>query len=552
MQAAMQIALRERELIQATESQGKGRPRQHAPDWNLPAAYPLPMAPAPLYPPNLPPHVFGSTGQAQSAARSNPKSAAASSSRAQPHGGYSTGRHASDQRADFRSGMAVDHHPSASSSSSGVKDGGSKSSYSGVLKTYSPKDGYGFIHSPALKEGFDRDIYIHKVNLPEGASCGCTLTFGLQFNAKGQPQARDVSIVLDEAEVSSLRPRELLLDFVFEEVKEPASESKSTHSAAKAVRICSWNVLAAAYATCKAFPDVEPSVFSWPRRRPPIAEALQRLNADVVCLQEADRPFEDLGLKEYDHVRAQRPDSRADGCIIAWKRGSMCFASKEVISFDQHIPSALHEDITDIEMARFRRGNVALIAELHPPNGQSFAVATAHLCWEADCEDVRQAQLRALLQALKPFSNRLHNRIVLCGDLNAMPGCASHALLTKQMTSVYSDLEALGTVTNSNASASSPVIVGKDGDEPKGEAGTVEAAGGVGFAGMLDYICFDPGGAKAVARLRLPGKEELRMKLGDSHGPNGPLPTLLCPSWPSDHLPVAADVSFPIAAMDWQ
>jgi endonuclease/exonuclease/phosphatase family metal-dependent hydrolase/cold shock CspA family protein len=418
-----------------------------------------------------------------------------------------------------------------------------QSSYRGVFKTYSPKDGYGFIHCPALKEGFDRDIYIHKAQVPEGASCGCSLSFGLHLNSKGQPQARNVSLLHDaEAEGPCPRSRELLLDFIFEPVAEEISAVPSGSRLANTVRIGSWNILAAAYANCKAFPDVEPSLFSWPRRRPLIAAALQRLDADVVCLQEVDRPVADLGLEDYDHVRAQRPDSRADGCIIAWKKERFEAVRKEVISFDDYLPTGLDEEGTNA--VRFRRGNCAVIVELKPlKKGElPFVVSTAHLCWEAECEDVRQLQIMVLLQALEPHSKRAGHRSVLCGDLNAMPGCASHGLITSLMPSVYSDLEAAGIVTNSNASAGAPVIAGVD--------GVVEAAApeGVGFAGMLDYLCLDSRAAIACSRLRLPSRAELRAKLGQGDA-SGPLPTLLCQAWPSDHFPVAAEVGF---TMNWQ
>lgn len=481
-----------------------------------------PLAPAPSYPPRLPAVLHNGTTVAAGALAC---AAAPDVQRRDGASNNSTGQH--------------DQQSAASSSDRGVPQENWQPVYVGVLKTYSPKEGYGFIHCPQLKEGFERDVYIHKANVPEGASCGCSLHFRLHLNSKGQPQARHVSLVIDmEAEAPCPRSKELLLDFSFESVREEPVVSPTGSPSAHTVRICSWNILASAYATCKAFPDVEPTVLAWPRRRPLIAAALLRLDADVVCLQEVDRPFEDLGMEDYDHVRAQRPDSRADGCIIAWRRNLFTLESQEVISFDDHLPVGMKE-----EGSRFRRGNCALIAELrHTSKGERpFAVATAHLCWEAECEDVRQVQISVFLRALEPHSKRLGHRTVLCGDLNAMPGCASHGIITGLLTSVYSDLEGTDTVTNSNASASSPIIDG--GDHKRIASGTE----GVGFAGMLDYLCIDPRAVTAFSRLRLPGCAELRAKFGNDG--NGPVPTLLCENWPSDHLPVAAEVSF---TMNWQ
>jgi endonuclease/exonuclease/phosphatase family metal-dependent hydrolase len=366
----------------------------------------------------------------------------------------------------------------------------------------------------------------------------------LHLNPKGQPQARDVTLVeTSPLEVAdSISPTSLLLDLGDWEPlpdEAPLRIQSGTHS--NSVRICSWNILAVAYANCKAFPDVEPALLAWDRRRALVARALEMMNADVVCLQEVDRPLEDLGLQEYDQVRAQRPDGRADGCTIAWKRGSFTLVNEEVISFDDHLG-------LDHDQQRFRRGNCAAIAELRRSSSKgerSFLVATTHLCWEADSEDIRQQQANVLLTALEARSRRLGPRTVLCGDLNAMPGCLSHRTITNALPSVYRDLEAEDAVTNSNASAGPAVIHGDDipGGRENGSRGEASKEK-QGFAGMLDYLCMDARGAKVSSRLRLPGRPELRDKLGQ--GAEGPLPTLLCASWPSDHLPVAADVNFAV------
>jgi len=412
--------------------------------------------------------------------------------------------------------------------------------YHGVLKTFSPKDGYGFIACEAVSKLHKRDVYIHKAQLPENASCGCRLSFTLAFNNKQQPQARDVALLDDEAiEAPDGSPTPLLLgNLPFE----PAPLSSrgvlpDGSRSSTAVRICSWNILAAAYANCKAFPDVDPSVLRWPRRCSLIRKVINSLHAEVLALQEADR-LDDLRLEAYDSVFAQRPDGRADGCLIAWLKGAFTLEDHEVISFDDHPPP---EDrlSSPQDALRFRRGNCALIARLRR-NGRAgasgpFAVATAHLCWEADCEDVRQWQAEVLLRRLQERTANIHRRAVLCGDFNSMPGSASHACITEAMASIYADVET-ETITNSNASVDMVVA-----DSPQGDRGR-------GFTGMLDYMCFDKRGAAALHRLRLPTRSELCTMLGGS-APDGQVPTLLCESWPSDHLPVAAEIAF---ATGWQ
>lgn len=394
-------------------------------------------------------------------------------------------------------------------------------SYTGFLKTFSPKDGYGFIDCPPLFKRFGRDVFIHAVNVPAGLSCGQSVSFNIDLNRRGQPQARDVSVCEEEAalldEELSEACNHLLLSKLYFEALSIAPEP-GANASKRPVRICSWNILAAAYASCKAYPDVRPSLLRWPRRRRLLSRGLQMLEADVFCLQEVDCAVADLNLKGFDHVFAPRPGGRVDQCIIAWRRDRFRLLSRKRISYDDHIPGFVDKEQTQ----RFRRGHCAAVVELMPSGGEPIVIATTHLCWAAEHEDVRAWQMQILLDELKPYmEGRCKHRAVLCGDLNALPGLRAHTCATELLTSVYADVETEA-VTNSNRSVS-----------PQG------------FAEMIDHMFFDPVGSAAVSRLRLPSRDELRKLLStDPMTLHDAVPTLLCETWPSDHLPVAADMVF--------
>jgi len=407
---------------------------------------------------------------------------------------------------------------------SGLGDAGSAPAqvYTGFLKTFSPKDGYGFIDCPALFDRFGRDVFIHAMHVPSGLSCGQCVSFSIDLNKRGQPQAKNVLVCEEPAsleEMSDACNHLLLTKMTFEMT--PVRGPRTARNACWPVRICSWNMLAAAYANCKAYPDVRHSVLRWPWRRPLLTKSLHTLNAEVFCLQEVDCALAEFALPDYDHVCAPRPGGRRDQCIVAWKRAHFRLRGHQPISFDDYITPEVAYDAEQLQ--RFHRGNCAVVVELDDiVRGEPIVIATAHLCWAAEHEDVRAWQMRTLLAILQPYrEGPCKHRVVLCGDINALPGLLTHRCAAETLTSVYADVEAIA-VTNSNSSVS-----------PNG------------FAEMIDHMFFDPRGATVVSRLRLPSRHELRKWLpwSPQTSPDA-VPTLLCDTWPSDHLPVAAELVF--------
>jgi len=78
--------------------------------------------------------------------------------------------------------------------------------YCGRVKSYNPKQGYGFLDCPDAKACFGRDVFIHKAQMGEllGRFVGpgtkldpktlkMNVRFGVEINKSGMPQARDVS-----------------------------------------------------------------------------------------------------------------------------------------------------------------------------------------------------------------------------------------------------------------------------------------------------------------------------------------------------------------------
>ncbi|CAE7042195.1 CPK4 [Symbiodinium natans] len=191
----------------------------------------------------------------------------------------------------------------------------------------------------------------------------------------------------------------------------------------KRLRLASWNVLAQSYSLQKSFPDVKPEWLKFGHRLPLLRDALVDIGADVLCLQEVEalhwQPL--LEGLDYEVVFAQRP-ARADGCLVAFRRTKFRCRQHLVVDFD----SLLEDSLPPAVIARFARRNVALVVELEDvQENVSFLIATTHLYWGSEHDDVRAWQLASLLEAAAQ-SFGTSKPLALCGDLNSHPwglGC---------------------------------------------------------------------------------------------------------------------------------
>eukprot|EP00930_Biecheleria_cincta_P042691 TRINITY_DN29380_c0_g1_i1.p1 TRINITY_DN29380_c0_g1~~TRINITY_DN29380_c0_g1_i1.p1 ORF type:complete len:420 (-),score=71.70 TRINITY_DN29380_c0_g1_i1:947-2206(-) len=394
--------------------------------------------------------------------------------------------------------------------------------FEGVLRSFSAADGYGFVRSEELLTKYHRDAYISAANLPDGLSCGAHLLFSLAFNNKGQPQCRDV-LSVDTSEDDARSVDDLLpCSFAFQ-----ACVGGWMRHWLRSARILSWNLLAPAYCSGSFFKDVDPEALRWTRRAAQIRHVLECVNAGVLCLQEieVDRSPSELGLGRYACVHARRPPRsfglrREDGCLTAWRPEDFELVRHQVISFDDHLKKLPVWE-------PYQSGNVALIVELKPlgsPVGWTILVANTHLAFGEEKEELRQLQLSLLLMAINDFGNK---HVVLCGDLNSIPGSSVHSLLRDHFfCSVHEDAELFA------------------GEDACVTASSASAHNNHGYAEIIDYCWVRRGGALVQQRLALPTRSWLRWELGGEHIA-GPVPTLLAGGrWPSDHFPIAADLAF--------
>lgn len=68
--------------------------------------------------------------------------------------------------------------------------------YRGTIKSFNPKEGYGFIACPELKKEYGSDVFMHQFqfyNCPVPLKVGDSIVFRLEISKQGKPQARDIN-----------------------------------------------------------------------------------------------------------------------------------------------------------------------------------------------------------------------------------------------------------------------------------------------------------------------------------------------------------------------
>ena len=99
---------------------------------------------------------------------------------------------------------------------------------------------------------------------------------------------------------------------------------------ARSFLIASYNVLADSYVKPQWYPNVDPEVLRWDRRKIALAERVARLDVDIVCLQEVEADAyslleSSLGAKGYNGVYAKKGGDKPDGCAIFFRQGGLGF-----------------------------------------------------------------------------------------------------------------------------------------------------------------------------------------------------------------------------------
>jgi endonuclease/exonuclease/phosphatase family metal-dependent hydrolase len=156
----------------------------------------------------------------------------------------------------------------------------------------------------------------------------------------------------------------------------------------------------------------------WKERQPAIAATLERLDADIICLQEVwevDGGNQAAGFAEqlgYHHVFSNRFEEG--------EKFGNAILSRWPITRTESRPLPAPGDAEEFRTVAF--------AEVEGPRGP-IQVFCTHLNWRHDHSAIRQDQLRTIARFVTETRPRTYPP-VLCGDMNADPTSDEIRMLT--------------------------------------------------------------------------------------------------------------------------
>jgi mRNA deadenylase 3'-5' endonuclease subunit Ccr4 len=190
--------------------------------------------------------------------------------------------------------------------------------------------------------------------------------------------------------------------------------------------IASYNILAEAYIKPERYPGIPPAILAPQWRRPALVRHIAGLNAQVICLQEAEPDLfatllAHLQSRGYQGHFAQKTD-RPDGCATFVRTDTLPIQAVHAHAYTEGGP---HEPAS---------GHVALVVTLRWQD-RLVAVANTHLKWHppgtppAQQWGLRQiTELLARRHVLAPDAAAW----VICGDFNVTPDSEVAALLRQE------------------------------------------------------------------------------------------------------------------------
>lgn len=203
-------------------------------------------------------------------------------------------------------------------------------------------------------------------------------------------------------------------------------------SAAFDFSVVSYNILSQELLEDNAYlyRHCHPAVLPWSHRLPNLLAEIQRLDADILCLQEVQEDHYLNQLKPalqalgYHCAYKKRTGSKPDGCAIVFRASRLSLLSSNPVEF--LVPGD----------ALLDRDNVGLVVLLRARSDPSavILVANTHLLYNPRRGDVKLAQLAILLAEIDRLSrlpDGSTSAVVLCGDFNSTPWSPLYSLLTE-------------------------------------------------------------------------------------------------------------------------
>jgi mRNA deadenylase 3'-5' endonuclease subunit Ccr4 len=203
---------------------------------------------------------------------------------------------------------------------------------------------------------------------------------------------------------------ETMVDYkVYEKVEEKSVKDT--------ILVMSYNILSCTFTKIEWFPYCQPEYLHPKYRAPRILNEIERVNADVMCLQECDH---DLFLEYY------KPNLEAMGYNVIFKATStsrivtVCVAYKKKLFKEEGWTYLnLDEELDKLDESFVRHKEALFVTLKQFSTGKRVIIANTHLFWNADFEYVKYGQMSRILNYIE--KNHKDSPVIFSGDFNSTP-----------------------------------------------------------------------------------------------------------------------------------
>lgn len=195
-------------------------------------------------------------------------------------------------------------------------------------------------------------------------------------------------------------------------------ELNSSSTKQNSISIMSYNILAYNFTKPEWFPYCHEEYLIPQYRAPRIINEIEKLNFDIVCLQECDH---DLFMDYY------KPNLEALGYTTriqigtSKKKVSICTAyKKDLFKEENFVYLNLNTELGKLDDSFIKHKEAHLIQLKHLSSRKSFLVINTHLFWNPKNEWIKYGQMHMITSAIENnFSKALPT--VIAGDFNSTP-----------------------------------------------------------------------------------------------------------------------------------
>ncbi|XP_001511095.2 2',5'-phosphodiesterase 12 [Ornithorhynchus anatinus] len=316
------------------------------------------------------------------------------------------------------------------------------------------------------------------------------------------------------------------------------------------IRTVSYNILADAYAQTELsrtvlYPYCAPYALELDYRQNLIQKELTGYSADLICLQEVDRPvfsdslapaLEAFGLEGLFKIK----EKQHEGLATFYRRAKFSLLSRHDIALNQALLSdPLHRELLEklspyplVREKVLQRSSVLQVSILQSTKDSSkkICVANTHLYWHPKGGNIRLIQVAVALSHIKYVTSDLYPGVpvVFCGDFNSTPSTGTYSFVNSGgIAEDHEDWASNGEEERCNMALTHPFKL----KSACGEPAYTNYVGG--FHGCLDYVFIDSDALEVEQVIPLPTHEEVTTHQA--------LPSV---SHPSDHIALICDLKW--------